>query len=120
VTFAEFDHLSNASGAITANDSNACGSTRASHSSSVHRAFMFARDVHTHHRVYKYARPQVGHWPQRIDVLSFDNNDPPCTDLYDSAASVYEDVVVAFPTAYHHFANVGRCGAFTVHHVGMP
>jgi hypothetical protein len=81
---------------------------------------MFARDVHTHHRVYKYARPQVGHWPQRIDVLSFDNNDPPCTDLYDSAASVYEDVVVAFPTAYHHFANVGRCGAFTVHHVGMP
>jgi len=53
MVFAELTHFSNA------NESNACISTRALRSSSVHRTITLARKVHTHIRVYKYTRPQV-------------------------------------------------------------
>jgi hypothetical protein len=39
--------------------SDACGSSRASCSSSVHYTFMLARNVYTHYRINKYTRPQV-------------------------------------------------------------
>jgi hypothetical protein len=46
--------LSNVSGAHATNESNACGSTRASRSSSVHCTVMLARNVHTHVRVNSF------------------------------------------------------------------
>jgi hypothetical protein len=51
--------LSNASEAHTATDSNVCGSTCASRPSSAHVAFMLARNIHAHLRVYKYIQPQA-------------------------------------------------------------
>ena len=50
--FAEITHLSHARGAHAATESNACGSSRASRSSSVHSAFILARNVHTHTFVF--------------------------------------------------------------------
>ena len=56
---AEPTHSSVACGAHAANTSNVCGSTRLSLSSSAHRTFIFARNVHSHLCVYKYTLPQV-------------------------------------------------------------
>ena len=52
--------------------------------------------------------PAPGHWPDRPVVLSFDEHDPPCMDLYTSNAFAYEDAVVAFPTPFLHTPAVGQ------------
>ena len=52
--------------------------------------------------------PAPGHWPARPVVLSFDEHDPPCMDLYTSNAFAYEDAVVAFPTPFLHTPAVGQ------------
>lgn len=51
--------------------------------------------------------PVPGQWPARPIVLSFDEHDPPCMDLYTSNAYAYEDTVLAFPTPFLHTPAVG-------------
>ena len=53
------------------------------------------------------APPEPGRWPQRHTTLTFDATDPPCLDLYASAAVRYEQTVLAFPVAFQHSPSEG-------------